>query len=75
MSGKQLMVSQRLPWWGTLAAREQMARHEAGALAATYDDRLKIIAALIAGASVCRYLEGAGLPSRIEPQLEFDEAA
>ena len=44
---------------------------------------MKIIAALTAGASVCRYLEGVGLPSRAPPiaparidrQLEFDEAA
>ncbi len=45
--------------------------------------RMKIIAALTARASVQGYLEGVGLPSRappiaparIEPQLEFDEAA
>jgi hypothetical protein len=44
---------------------------------------MKIIAALTAGASVCRFLEGVGLPSRAPPiaparfdrQLEFDEAA
>ena len=45
--------------------------------------RMKLIAALTAGASVYRYLEGVGLPSRAPPiaparidrQLEFDEGA
>ena len=44
---------------------------------------VSIIAALTAAASVCRYLEGVGLPSRAPPiaparidrQLEFDDAA
>ncbi len=47
MSGKQVMLSQRFPWWGTRAAREQMARHEAGAMAATYDDRLLVVANMV----------------------------
>ena len=47
MSGKQLMLSQRFPWWGTLAAREQIARHEAGSMAAMYDDRMLVVANMV----------------------------
>lgn len=39
MSGKQLMVSQRFPWWGKLRARERMAEHAAAAAQATAADR------------------------------------
>lgn len=39
MTGKQLMLSQRFPWWGKRAARQRMAEHEAKVVEATYDDR------------------------------------
>ncbi len=39
MSGKQLMFSQKLPYWGKRAARERLAAHAAAAAEATYLDR------------------------------------
>ena len=39
MSGKQLSISQRFPYWGKLDARERMAKHSAAAAGAAYEDR------------------------------------
>ena len=43
MSGKQLMLSQKLPYWGKRADRERMAEHTAAAAEASYLDREGII--------------------------------
>ena len=43
MSGKQLMLSQKLPYWGKRADRERMAGHTAAAAEASYLDREGII--------------------------------
>ena len=47
MTGKQLMLSQRFPWWGKLAARERMARHEAAVVEARYDDLVLTVTNMI----------------------------
>jgi len=47
MTGKQLMLSQRFPWWGELAARERMATHDAGVVEATYDDCLLAVTNMV----------------------------
>ena len=39
MSGKQLTISQKLPYWGKRADRERLAGHAAAAAKATYLDR------------------------------------
>ena len=39
MSGKQLMISQRLPYWGKRASRERLAEQAAAAAEANYLDR------------------------------------
>lgn len=47
MTGKQLMLSQRFPWWGKLAARERMASHEAGAIEANHDERVLVVTHMV----------------------------
>ena len=47
MSGKQLMLSQKLPYWGKRADKERMAEHTAAAAEATYLDREGIIANMV----------------------------
>ena len=47
MSGIQLMLSQRLPYWGNRDARQRMAEQTAMAMEATYLDRQGIIINLV----------------------------
>lgn len=47
MSGKQFVVWQKLPYWGKRAAREEMAVHAAGAVAASLQDREGVIVNLV----------------------------
>ncbi len=47
MSGIQLMLTQRLPYWGKRDARERMAEHTAVATEAIYQDRQGVIVNLV----------------------------
>ncbi|HIG18572.1 MAG TPA: TolC family protein [Candidatus Handelsmanbacteria bacterium] len=47
MTGKQLTLSQRFPWWGKLATRQRMASHAVGVIEATYDDRVLTVTNMV----------------------------
>lgn len=47
MSGRQLMFTQRFPWWGKLRAREQMAQHAAEAIRYAYEDREVVLTRMV----------------------------